>query len=147
MPKKVKVAESCVFTTSDGQHNLVDQAKEALTTLSKNKIDVYIFLDETSKDDAAKFLKDNSVPYKALITPDDKPEDGKKPTFDACVLPKDKGFIILRYSWSSVLSDITDKLYGTEQPSLTAQQRMDDNWKDYVKWATKSNKAQIVGSD
>ena len=77
MPKKVKVAESCVFTTSDGQHNLVDQAKEALTTLSKNKIDVYIVLDETSKDDAAKFLKDNSVPYKALITTDDKPEDGK----------------------------------------------------------------------
>ena len=126
MPKKVKVAESCVFTTSDGQRNLVDQAKEALTTLSKNKIDVYIVLDETSKDDAAKFLKDK---------------------FDACVLPKDKGFIILRYSWSSVLSDIIDKLYGTEQPTLTPQQRMDDNWKDYVKWATKSNKAQTVGSD
>lgn len=143
MPKKVKVAESCVFTTSDGKHALVDQAKEALTTLSKNKIDVYIFLDDTSKDDAAKFLKDNNVPYKALINHDDKPDKGEKPKFDACVLPNDKGFIILRYSWSSVLSDITEKLYGTEKPTLTPQQRMDDNWSDYVKWATKSNEAAI----
>lgn len=141
MPKKVKVAESCVFITTDGKREVVPSAKEALTTLSKNKIDVIIFLTDTSKDDAAKFLKENDIPYKALVNDEDKPEDGKKPTYDACVLPN-KGIVVLRYGWDSALSSLVDIIYGDDKPMLTPQQKMDDKFKDYKSWAVKANSSK-----
>ena len=72
MAKKVKIMEACIITSDDkGQRSLVGRAKEALTTFSKNKIDVTIVLDKTPKEDAEKFLKENNVPYKELMTDDE----------------------------------------------------------------------------
>ena len=52
MAKKVLTTESCVITSDDKKSlSLVGKAKEALTTLAKNKIEVTILLDKVSKED------------------------------------------------------------------------------------------------
>lgn len=103
MAKKVKIMEACVITSDDkGQRTLVGKAKEALTTFSKNKIDVTIVLENTSKEDAEKFLKENNVPYKELMTQDELHE--KKPKFDACIIP-DNNVVVLRDDWTWCLSN------------------------------------------
>ena len=59
MAKKVKILECCVLTKDDkGALSLVGKAKEAITSLIKNKIDVTIALSDTSKEEAEKFLKE-----------------------------------------------------------------------------------------
>lgn len=140
MAKKVKIMEACVITTDDkGQRSLVGKAKEALTTFSKNKIDVTIMLDSTPKEDAEKFLKENNVPYKELLTEDEYRE--KKPKFDACIIP-DNNVVVLRDDWSWCMDNLVDKLYRkSEQPAQKSEQdKMDDKFKQYKKWADEANK-------
>ena len=140
MAKEVKIMEACVITTDDkGQRSLVGKAKEALTTFSKNKIDVTIMLDSTPKDDAEKFLKENNVPYKELLTEDEYRE--KKPKFDACIIP-DGNVVVLRDDWSWCMDNLVDKLYRkSEQPAQKSEQeKMDDKFKQYKKWADEANK-------
>lgn len=140
MAKKVKIMEACVITTDDkGQRSLVGKAKEALTTFSKNKIDVTIMLDSTPKEDAEKFLKENNVPYKELLTEDEYRE--KKPKFDACIIP-DGNVVVLRDDWSWCMDNLVDKLYRkSEQPAQKSEQdKMDDKFKQYKKWADEANK-------
>ena len=73
MAKKVKIMEACIITSDDkGQRSLVGKAKEALTTFSKNKIDVTIVLDKTPKEDAEKFLKENTLMEQEYQMADDK---------------------------------------------------------------------------
>ena len=132
--------EACVITTDDkGQRSLVGKAKEALTTFSKNKIDVTIMLDSTPKEDAEKFLKENNVPYKELLTEDEYRE--KKPKFDACIIP-DGNVVVLRDDWSWCMDNLVDKLYRkSEQPAQKSEQeKMDDKFKQYKKWADEANK-------
>lgn len=132
--------EACVITTDDkGQRSLVGKAKEALTTFSKNKIDVTIMLDSTPKEDAEKFLKENNVPYKNLMTEDEYRE--KKTKFDACIIP-DGNVILLRDDWSWCMDNLVDKLYRkSEQPAQKSEQeKMDDKFKQYKKWADEANK-------
>lgn len=132
--------EACVITTDDkGQRSLVGKAKEALTTFSKNKIDVTIMLDSTPKEDAEKFLKENNVPYKELLTEDEYLE--KKPKFDACIIP-DGNVVVLRDDWSWCMDNLVDKLYRkSEQPAQKSEQeKMDDKFKQYKKWADEANK-------
>lgn len=132
--------EACVITTDDkGQRSLVGKAKEALTTFSKNKIDVTIMLDSTPKEDAEKFLKENNVPYKNLMTEDEYRE--KKPKFDACIIP-DGNVVVLRDDWSWCMDNLVDKLYRkSEQPAQKSEQeKMDDKFKQYKKWADEANK-------
>jgi hypothetical protein len=140
MAKTVKIMEACVITTDDkGQRSLVGKAKEALTTFSKNKIDVTIMLDSTPKEDAEKFLKENNVPYKNLMTEDEYRE--KKPKFDACIIP-DGNIVVLRDDWSWCMDNLVDKLYRkSEQPAQKSEQeKMDDKFKQYKKWADEANK-------
>lgn len=140
MAKTVKIMEACVITTDDkGQRSLVGKAKEALTTFSKNKIDVTIMLDSTPKEDAEKFLKENNVPYKNLMTEDEYRE--KKTKFDACIIP-DGNVILLRDDWSWCMDNLVDKLYRkSEQPAQKSEQeKMDDKFKQYKKWADEANK-------
>lgn len=140
MAKTVKIMEACVITTDDkGQRSLVGKAKEALTTFSKNKIDVTIMLDSTPKEDAEKFLKENNVPYKNLMTEDEYRE--KKPKFDACIIP-DGNVVVLRDDWSWCMDNLVDKLYRkSEQPAQKSEQeKMDDKFKQYKKWADEANK-------
>lgn len=147
MAKIVKVSERCVMTTDDkGQRSLVANAKEVLTTMSKNGIDVSIFLIDTPKDAAAKFLKENNVPYKALLAKDDK--EAREQKFDCCVLPSDK-VVLLRDNWKYTMEDIVNKLYRNDErkPDLTVQDKMDNAFKDYKKWTDEANKrrAGVVG--
>ena len=144
MAKKVKVQESCVITTDEkGQRSLVGSSKEALTTLNKNKIEVYIFLEKTSKEDAAQFLKDNNVPYKELFSVEDFKEGEKMPEFDAIVMG-DNNIVLLRGDWQWALNNIVDKLYdNSEKPAQKSeQQKMDDKFKDYKRWADQANAAR-----
>ena len=143
MAKKVKIMESCVITTDDkGQRSLVGKAKEALTTFSKNKIDVTILLEKTSIEDAEAFLKENNVPYKSLITVPDGSAIGED-KFDACIIP-DNNVVVLRDDWTWAMSNLVDKLYDNkEQPPMKSEQeKMDDKFKDYKRWADEANAAR-----
>ena len=139
--------ESCVITTDDkGQRTLVGKAKEALTTFSKNKIDVTILLEKTSKEDAEKFLKENNVPYKELMTKEEYNE--KEPKFDACVIPDDN-VVLLRDDWQWAMNSVVDKLYDNREkvPQKTEQEKMDDRFKDYKRWADQANAARKKNTD
>lgn len=141
MSKKVKVTEECVITSDDkGQRTLVGKAKEALTTMSKRKIDVYIVLDGTSKDDAANFLKENNVPYKELVTP----EETKDTKFDACVM-KEGNIILLNNDWTWTIGRIVDELYDNrekQKQNESEQEAMDSKFDQYKKWADEANAAR-----
>ena len=145
MAKTVKVSERCIITTDDkGQRSLVANAKEVLTTLNKNGIEVSIFLTGTSKEDAAKFLKENNVPYKALLSRDD--EKGKEPQkFDCVVLPDDR-VVLLRDNWKYTMESIVDKLYRNDErkTNLSVQDKMDNSFKDYKHWADEANKREAA---
>ena len=140
MAKKVKITENCIITSDDkGQRSLVGKAKEALTTLDKNKIDVYILLDGTPKEDAENFLKENNVPYKALLTADDKSDE----KFDACVIG-DTNVVLLSSDWQWTLEAVVEKLYNNSEkpPQKSEQAKMDDKFKDYKHWADEANAAR-----
>lgn len=141
--KKVKISECCVITNDDkGQRTLVGKAKEALTTLAKNKIDVTIFLEQTDKEAADKFLKENNVPFKELLSEEDIKEKGK-PKFDACILGANN-IVLLRGDWQWALNELVDKLYDkSEQPPHTSeQQKMDEKFSEYKRWADEANKSR-----
>ena len=146
MAKKVKIMETCVITSDDkGQRTLVGKAKEALTTLSKNKIDVTILLENTSKEDVEKFLKENNVPYKELMTQEEYHE--KKPKFDACVIP-DNNVVVLRDDWQWAMNSVVDKLFDNreKEPQKSEQEKMDERFKDYKRWADEANAARKKGA-
>lgn len=143
MAKKIKITECCVITSDEkGQRSLVGKAKEALTTLSKNKIDVTIFLETTPKEDAEKFLKENNVPYKELMNADDY-KDGEKPKFDVCVIG-DNNVVLLKNDWDWCLNQVVDKLYDREEKPVhkSEQEKMDDRFSDYKRWAEQANAAR-----
>lgn len=147
MAKKVKIMETCVITSDDkGQRTLVGKAKEALTTLSKNKIDVTILLENTSKEDVEKFLKENNVPYKELMTQEEYQE--KKPKFDACVIP-DNNVVVLSDDWQWAMNSVVDKLFDNreKEPQKSEQEKMDERFKDYKRWADEANAARKKHSE
>lgn len=136
MAKKVKIMQSCIITNDDkGQRTLVGKAKEALTTFSKNKIDVYIALEDGDKEAVESFLKDNNVPYKAIV------DDADKEKYDITIIP-DNNVILLRDDWTWCLSNLVEKLYDNrEKPAQKSEQeKMDERFKDYKRWADEANK-------
>lgn len=140
MAKKVKIMEACIITSDDkGELTLVGRAKEAITTLEKNKVSVTILLEKTGKDEAEKFLKDNNVPFTALVAADEKTDD----KFDACVIP-DANTVLLRGDWEWALSQLVDKLYDKSEKPLpkSEQQKMDEKFKDYKYWADQANESR-----
>ena len=142
MAKKVKIMETCVITTDDkGQRTLVGKAKEALTTFSKNKIDVTICLENTSKEDAEKFLKENNVPYNELAASADLVNGKDK--FDACVIP-DNNVVVLRDDWQWAMNSVVDKLFDNreKEPQKSEQEKMDERFNDYKRWADEANAAR-----
>lgn len=147
--KKVKVDEQCIITTDDkGQRTLVAAAKEALTTLSKNNVDVTVFLRDTPEDEARKFLESNNVPFTALLPcprlseKSEHTEPSEKPKFDATILPAE-GHVLLRYGWSNTLDNLVDCLYGSRtEHQQSEQDRMDQQYKQYREWADKANKCK-----
>lgn len=144
--KKVKVDEHCIITTDGkGQRTLVAAAKEALTTLSKNNVDVTVFLRDTPEDEARKFLESNNVPFTDMMSwprPSEKSEPSEKPKFDATILPAE-GHVLLRYGWSNTLDNLVDCLYGSRaEHQQSEQDRMDQQYKQYREWADKANKCK-----
>lgn len=147
MAKKVKIMETCVITTDDkGQRSLVGKAKEALTTFSKNKIDVTICLESSDKDAVEAFLKENNVPFKSLVTTPAESSAGKG--FDAVVIP-DNNVVVLRDDWTWAMSNLVDKLYDEDNrpPQKSEQEKMDEKFKDYRDWAEKANAARKKDAD
>ena len=143
MAKKVLTTESCVITSDEkGQLSLVGKAKEALTTLSKNKIDVTILLEKGKKEDVEAFLKENNVPYKTLAeanTPFAELVKG----MNAVVIP-DAKFVTLGSDWGWALHDVVDRIFDNREkaPEKSEQQKMDDRFKDYKHWADEANAAR-----
>lgn len=140
--KKVYMSECCVITNDDkGQRTLVGKAKEALTTMSKNKIDVTILIESADKDAIDKFLKENSVPFKELKPWSEMKQDEDK--YDALVLGENN-VVVYRSDWDWTLDDIARKLYGGEEkkPHVSEQQKMDEKFKDYKHWADEAAKAK-----
>lgn len=142
MSKKVAISECCIITNDDkGQRSLVGKAKEALTTLSKNKVDVTVLLESSEKDAIEAFLKDNNVPFSSVSPLASLGSLGSK-DYDAVILG-DNNIILHRGDWQWTINDLVDKLYSVrEQPvHKSEQQKMDEKFADYKHWADESNKA------
>lgn len=143
MAKKVLTTESCVITSDEkGKLSLVGKAKEALTTLSKNKIAVTILLEKSKKEDVEVFLKENNVPYKEIVEATASLADLMKKQ-DAIVIP-DAKFVTLGSDWAWALNGVVDKLFDEKEqpPQKSEQQKMDDKFKDYKRWADEANAAR-----
>ena len=140
--KKVAISECCIITNDDkGQRSLVGEAKEALTTLSKNKVDVTILLESSDKEAIEAFLKDNNVPFASVAPLASLASLGSK-DYDATILG-DNNVILYRGDWQWTINNLVDKLYSVrEQPvHKSEQQKMDEKFADYKHWADESNKA------
>lgn len=136
--KKVKITECCIITNDDkGQRSLVGSAKEALTTLSKNKVDVYVLLEGSDKEAVEAFLKDNNVPFKEVV---EKTADNEK--YDAVVYG-DNNIVVFRSDWQWTIDELVDKLYRRdEKPAHKSEQtKMDEKFADYKHWAEEANKS------
>lgn len=147
MGKSINVHEACVITTDDkGNLSLVGKAKEALTTLKKNKVSVCILLCDNKKEDVEKFLNDNNVPFASLSTKEETDKDSNTkhvdpPKADVTIMPSSK-VITLRDDWQWCLDDIAQRLWGEKKKEnpKSEQQRMDDSMADYIRWATPKKK-------
>ena len=129
MAKKVKIIECCVLTKDDkGALSLVGKAKEAITSLIKNKIDVTIALCETSKEDAEKFLKESNIEGVNFLEP---PKEDEQ--YDAVVVGG-SNVITLHSDWKWTLEDLVRHLYdGRDDKPKSEQQQMDAMVKDIKK--------------
>lgn len=147
MGKSINVHEACVITKDDkGNLSMVGKAKEALTTLKKNKVSVCILLCDNKKVDVEKFLNDNNVPFASLSTKEETDKDGNTkhvdpPKADVTIMPSSK-VITLRDDWQWCLDDIAQRLWGEKQKEnpKSEQQRMDDSMADYIRWASPKKK-------
>ncbi len=138
MAKKIKLLENTVVTKDEkGNLSLVGFAKEALTSFDKMNVDVTIFLHEHKKDDVEKLLKENDVPYKNIITSDDKKEDED---FDLCVVG---GNVIELDEWKWTAENVIRKLFDKEnkQP-LSEQDEMNRRLAQIKKYAQERSKSK-----
>lgn len=129
MAKKVKILECCVLTKDDkGALSLVGKAKEAITSLIKNKIDVTIALSDTSKEDAEKFLKESNIEGCSFI---ELPKEDVK--YDAVVVGG-SNIKVLHSDWKWCVEEVVRHLYdGRDDKPQSEQQQMDTMVKDIKK--------------
>lgn len=138
MSKSINVHEACIITKDDkGNLSLVGKAKEALTSLQKNKVSVHILLCENKKDDVEEFLNDNNVPFASIITKEEakKEKEDKKTEPDATVVPSSK-FVTLDGDWQWCLDRIVQRLWGEKKKEApkSEQASMDEAMKRYIEW-------------
>lgn len=146
MGKSINVHEACIITKDDkGNLSLVGKAKEALTSLQKNKVSVHVLLCESKKDDVEKFLTDNNVPFASIITKEEAKEEkeDKKTEPDATVVPSSK-FVTLDGDWQWCLDRIVQRLWGKKEKEApkSEQASMDEAMKRYISWAKPKNQKQ-----
>jgi hypothetical protein len=142
MSKSINVHEACVITKDDkGNLSLVGKAKEALTSLQKNKVSVHIVLCDSKKEDVEKFLNDNNVPFASILTKDEASAEKDKSDDSVCVVPK-SNFITLDGDWSWCLDRIVQRLWGEKKKETpqSEQQKMDASMDQYIRWATPKKK-------
>lgn len=143
MSKSINVHEACIITKDDkGNLSLVGKAKEALTSLQKNKVSVHVLLCDSKKEDVEKFLTDNNVPFASIITKEEAKED-KKTEPDATVVPSSK-FVTLDGDWQWCLDRIVQRLWGKKEKEApkSEQASMDEAMKRYISWAKPKNQKQ-----
>lgn len=131
MAKKIKLTENTVVTKDDKQKlSLVGKAKEALTSFSKMKIQVYIHLYEHSKEEIEKLLKENNVPYAGIIANGEQ----SKEDFDLCVVGG-SNVIKLGPDWRWTAEDVIRQLYDAKHDKpMSEQQIMDKSLEDIKKF-------------
>lgn len=142
MSKSINVHEACVITKDDkGNLSLVGKAKEALTTLKKNKVSVHILLCDFKKEDVEKFLNDSNVPFTSLSSKQESDKDGNTqymdpPKSDVTIMPSSK-VITLRDDWKWCLDEIASRLWGVQKKEApkSEQESMDEAMKRYIEWA------------
>lgn len=142
MGKSINVHEACIITKDDkGNLSLVGKAKEALTSLQKNKVSVHVLLCESKKDDVEKFLTDNNVPFASIITKEEK--EDKKTDPDATVVPSSK-FVTLDGDWQWCLDRIVQRLWGKKEKEApkSEQASMDEAMKRYIRLAKPEKQKQ-----
>ena len=148
MSKSINVHEACIITKDDkGNLSLVGKAKEALTTLKKNKVSVCILLCDNKKEDVEKFLTDNNVPFASILTKEEAKEENsdKKADAEVTVVPSSK-FVTLDGDWQWCLDRIVQRLWGEKKKEApkSEQESMDDAMKRYIEW-TKHKKSADNG--
>lgn len=142
MSKSINVHEACVITKDDkGNLSLVGKAKEALTTLKKNKVSVHILLCDFKKEDVEKFLNDNNVPFASISSKQETDKDGNTkyvdpPKSDVTIMPSSK-VITLRDDWKWCLDEIAGRLWGEKKKEApkSEQESMDEAMKRYIEWS------------
>lgn len=152
MSKSINVHEACVITKDDkGNLSLVGKAKEALTTLQKNKVSVNILLCDNKKEDVEKFLGDNNVPFASLHAKQETDKDGNTksvdpPKADCSIVPSSQ-FLTLRDDWKWCMDEIAHRLWGEKEEIApkSEQQGMDDAFKRYIDWAKPKKGNEDVG--
>ena len=145
MSKTINVHEACVVTHDDkGNLSLVGKAKEALTTLNKNKVSVNIILCDSKKEDLEKFLNENNVPFTSIHSKgeEEKSEDGKEKKADVTIMPSSM-VITLNDDWKWCLDDIANRLWGAKKKKapMSEQEQMDDAFKRCICWAKPQKKS------
>lgn len=144
MSKSINVHEACIITKDDkGNLSLVGKAKEALTSLQKNKVSVHVLLCDSKKEDVEKFLTDNNVPFASIITKEEAKEEkeDKKTEPDATVVPSSK-FVTLDGDWQWCLDRIVQRLWGKKEAPKSEQASMDEAMKRYISWANPEKRNQ-----
>ena len=129
--KKIKLTENTVVTKDDKKElSLVGNAKEALTSFNKMKIQVYIQLREHNKEEVEKLLKDNNVPYTGILADGEK----SKEEFDLCVVGG-SNVIKLGSNWRWTAEDVIRQLYDAKRDKpMSEQQIMDKSLEDIKKF-------------
>jgi hypothetical protein len=144
MSKSINVHEACIITKDDkGNLSMVGKAKEALTSLQKNKVSVHILLCQSKKEDVEKFLNDNNVPFASILTKEEAKEENsdKKAETPVTVVPSSQ-FVTLDGDWQWCLDRIVQRLWGEKKKEApkSEQARMDEAMQNYIEW-TKPKKA------
>jgi len=114
MSKSINVHEACIITKDDkGNLSMVGKAKEALTSLQKNKVSVHILLCQSKKEDVEKFLTDNNVPFASILTKEEAKEENsdKKAETAVTVVPSSQ-FVTLDGDWQWCLDRIVQRLWA-----------------------------------
>lgn len=125
----MNIQESCVVTKDDKENlSLVGKAKEALTSMEKNKVTVNILVNEGNKKEVEKFLNDNNVPYASILA------KGEESKADVTVMPGSK-VVTLDNDWSWCLENIVRRLWGEKRKEApkSEQELMDSRMDGYIK--------------
>ena len=145
---KIKITDNAIVTKDDkGNLSLIGNAKEALASFSKLKINVTIGLHDNDKDKVTQLLKDNNVPYTDIIDCTKPDDDKKKDDFDLIVIGGNKVVVLEEWRWTA--ERVVSRLFDKTEPKkeLSVQERMDKNLAQIKKLAQERSKKKSMSTD